>query len=93
MAIHQLAVGQLDGQHRLEPRHAARRPEIAERRRGALASLTEKLASRPNADAPFDGAAKEHSPADTLTDEDAGVRPAEDAATLILIQLRVGPAR
>jgi hypothetical protein len=42
-ALHQLAKRQFDGQRRLEPRHAARQPEIMKWGRAALAPALEQL--------------------------------------------------
>jgi hypothetical protein len=55
-ALHQLAIRKLDGQRRLEPRHAAGESEVMEWRRAALASLTQELARSAHAEAPLDSA-------------------------------------
>ncbi len=69
-------------QSRLEPSHAAGQAEIRERRGGARAGLREEMLSRSDAESPLDGAAKDQTPTDALTNEDASerLRQAEDAA-------------
>src|SRR5262249_45039408 len=44
-SLDDLAVGQIDGQRRLEPRHATQQPEIMEWRREAFAAVTQELAA------------------------------------------------
>ena len=69
-ALHQLAVGELDVQRRLEPRDATRQPEIMEWRRAALAPACEEPLGGPHAEAPLDRAAKEQATADALADDE-----------------------
>ena len=45
--LHELGVSQLDGQRRLEPRHATGKPEIVKGRRRALAPTFEQLFGGP----------------------------------------------
>jgi hypothetical protein len=73
-ALHDLAIGQLDAQRGLEPRHAPGETEIVEWRRSALAPTFEQLLGGPHPEAPLDGAAKNQPPADALSDKDAGER-------------------
>ena len=80
-AFHDLAVGEIDGQRRLEPCHAPRRRKIVEWRRRALARLSQQLPRRAHAEAPLHSPAKQQPPADTLTDEDAGERVGQAEST------------
>jgi hypothetical protein len=69
--LHELAVGQLDVQRRLEPRYAPCHLEIVKGRRAAPATSTEQILSGAHPKAPFDGAAVEQAAADALAHDDA----------------------